>query len=126
MMLPQCSHITRKRGVYYYRRRLPGFAKGEVAVSLRTRSFREAQWFAARLDHEFGRIIASVNKNKKTSDIQRIARDYLRSKLAFDMERRVASPNSPVYDVGFDPRDSRQSQPGGEVADRLSRWERVP
>lgn len=22
-MLPQCSHITRKRGVYYYRRRLP-------------------------------------------------------------------------------------------------------
>ena len=24
MALPHCSHITRKRGVYYYRRRLPG------------------------------------------------------------------------------------------------------
>jgi len=50
MMLPQCSHITRKRGVYYYRRRLPGDAKREIAVSLRTRMFREAQWLAAKLD----------------------------------------------------------------------------
>ena len=32
MMLPQCSHITRKRGVYYYRRRLPKPLTGGMAL----------------------------------------------------------------------------------------------
>jgi hypothetical protein len=56
-MLPQCSHITRKRGVYYYRRRLPGTPKRELALSLHTRHFREAQWVAAILDREYSRVI---------------------------------------------------------------------
>ena len=85
MMLPQCSHITRKRGVYYYRRRLPGDAKREIAVSLRTRMFREAQWLAAKLDQEFRKVMSSVKKYEKPEDIQRIAREYLSSKLEHDM-----------------------------------------
>ena len=75
MMLPQCSHITRKRGVYYYRRRLPGDAKREITVSLRTRMFREAQWLAAKLDQEFRKVMSSVKKYEKPEDIQRIARE---------------------------------------------------
>jgi site-specific recombinase XerD len=110
-MLPQCSHITRKRGIYYYRRRLSGCTKGEVAVSLRTRVFREAQWLAARLDLEFGRIIASVKDNTKTPDIQRIAREYLKSKLEHDMEQREASSHIGVY--------SRSTQAGRIVSDDL-------
>ena len=89
-MLPQCSHITRKRGVYYYRRRLPRDTKAEVTVSLRTRHFRQAQWLAAKLDRAFREVIASVSENKKTQDVQRIAREYLKDKLEFDMERRIA------------------------------------
>jgi hypothetical protein len=89
-MLPQCSHITRKRGVYYYRRRLPGATKGEIALSLRTRMFREAQWLAAQLDQEFRGIITSVNENKNTTDVQRIAREYLKDKLDHDMRLREA------------------------------------
>jgi hypothetical protein len=34
-------------GGYYYRRRMPWRSKGELTLSLRTRSFREAQWLAA-------------------------------------------------------------------------------
>ncbi|MGE5774008.1 MAG: DUF6538 domain-containing protein, partial [Hyphomicrobiales bacterium] len=110
-MLPQCSHITRKRGIYYYRRRLPGCVSGEVTLSLRTRLFREAQWLAARLDIEFGRIIASVKDNTKTPDIQRIAHEYLKRKLEHDMEQRAASPHVGVY--------SRSSEPGRIAADDL-------
>jgi uncharacterized protein DUF6538 len=97
MMLPQCSHITRKRGVYYYRRRLPGATKSEIALSLRTRMFREAQWLAAQLDQEFRGIIASLRQNKDTADVQRIAREYLKSKLDHDMEQREAASRQAVY-----------------------------
>lgn len=110
MMLPQCSHITRKRGVYYYRRRLPGDAKREIAVSLRTSMFREAQWLAAKLDQEFRKLMSSV-KFEKPADIQRIAREYLKSKLEHDMEVRTASPHVGVY--------SRSTEPNRIVADDL-------
>src|SRR5277367_6361782 len=99
MMLPQCSHITLKRGVYYYRRRLPRYPKRELTLSLRTRSFREAQWLAAKLDREFPGVIASVSENEKPADIQRIAREYLKSKLDHDMEQREGSPHQAVYNV---------------------------
>lgn len=56
-MLPQCSHITRKRGIYYYRRRLPKIASAEVCLSLATRNFREAQHLAALLDKGFEDIV---------------------------------------------------------------------
>jgi len=111
MMLPQCSHITRKRGVFYYRRRIPGQPRREVTVSLRTRQLCLARWLAAGLDHEFGRIIASVNETKKTVDIQSIARQYLKQRLDSDMEVRIGSPNVGVY--------SRSRDRGRIVADDL-------
>ena len=89
-MLPQCSHITRKRGVYYYRRRLPGDAKREIAVSLRTRMFREAQWLAAKLDREFQRMVGSVTKDNVSTDIGAIAKQYLRDCLQYDLSVRQA------------------------------------
>lgn len=112
-MLPQCSHITRKRGVYYYRRRLPGATKGEVALSLRTRMFREAQWLAAKLDQEFRGIMASVSGNKNTADVDRIAREYLRDKLDHDMRPRETSPREAVY--------AKYAEPGSSFAEDL-RW----
>jgi hypothetical protein len=110
-MLPQCSHITRKRGVYYYRRRLPRHPTREVTLSLRTRCFREAQWLAAALDREFRIVMSSAKKYEKPEDIQRIAREYLRSKLEHDMEVRIASSGIGVY--------SRSKEPGRIVADDL-------
>jgi Domain of unknown function (DUF6538) len=103
MMLPQCSHITRKRGVYYYRRRLPGATKSEIALSLRTRMFREAQWVAAKLDQGFREVIAKVSKSERAGDIQRIAREYLKNKLRHDMEQREASSHRAVYNVYSEP-----------------------
>jgi hypothetical protein len=38
---PGCSHLTKKEGVYYYRRRLPDHLGTDVALSLGTRNFRE-------------------------------------------------------------------------------------
>ena len=66
MMLPQCSHITLKRGVYYYRRRLPRPLTSEITLSLRTRCYLEAQWRARLLDEEFRRTIGRVDNNKNT------------------------------------------------------------
>jgi hypothetical protein len=43
---PQCSNITKKRGVFYYRRRIPKTPNGEVVLSLRTRVFRVAECLA--------------------------------------------------------------------------------
>jgi hypothetical protein len=110
-MLPQCSHITRKRGVYYYRRRLPRHPTRDVTLSLRTRSFREAQWLAAILDREFRKVMTSVKKYEKPEDIQRIARDYLKGRLEHDMAVRIASPHIGAY--------SRSTDPGHIVADDL-------
>jgi hypothetical protein len=67
-MLPQSSrkrsrkthidatHLTRKRGVYYYRRLVPEHLGSEVALSLGTRSYREAEHFVERLDAAFDRV----------------------------------------------------------------------
>lgn len=74
MALPQCSHISRKRGVYYYRRRLGCGLSGEVTVSLRTTTFREAEWLARQLDDEFRGLIGRVKDNNKNADIPHIVR----------------------------------------------------
>ena len=70
--LPQCSHIglrparvevahlTRGRGIYCWRRRLPARLGGEVSLSLGTRGFRMAEYLAAMLDGEFVRVVATV------------------------------------------------------------------
>jgi site-specific recombinase XerD len=84
MMLPQCSHITRKRGIYYYRRRLPQHPTRELTLSLRTRCFREAEWLAAKLDEEFTSIMSSLRNNGQ-ADIQKVAREYLKGVLEYDL-----------------------------------------
>ena len=96
-MLPQCSHITRKRGVYFYRRRLPFGLTGEVTLSLRTRTYREAEWLAQQLDEEFKRTIERVNDTNKNTDIPRILRQYLKQRLDFDMARRADSPHRSAF-----------------------------
>jgi len=96
-MLPQCSHITKKRGVYYYRRRIPK-SPTEVVLSLRTRVFRVAECLANGLDHEFRRLIQSVTTDDKT-DLAAIVRGYLRRRLDFDMRQRVETPHAPMFGV---------------------------
>lgn len=102
--LPQRSHkrshnapsrLTRKRGIYYYRRRLPQAPEGEIAVSLRTKDYREAEYLAARLDGVFTATMATV---PPSPDLQEVLRGYLREALEADLEARLAAPPSrPVY-----------------------------
>ncbi len=74
-MLPQRSHITKKRGVFYFRRRLPVPLNGEVALSLRTRNFREAEFLAAALN---ARLRACVDEQMTDyAKITAILRDEL-------------------------------------------------
>jgi hypothetical protein len=97
-MLPQCSHITKKRGVYYYRRRIPNSPHSEVALSLQTRIFRVAEDLAIGLDQEFRRLTQGVMKDNKT-DLTAILRNYLERRLAFDMQQRVDTPHAPMFGV---------------------------
>lgn len=94
-MLPQYSHITKKRGVYYYRRRIPQTASREVVLSLRTRAFRVAESLADALDREFLRLLQDVTTDD--TDLQAILRAYLKRRLEFDMWRRAESPNAPMF-----------------------------
>lgn len=112
--LPQCSHIglrsgrveahlTRKRGIYYWRRRLPARLGGEVSLSLGTRGFRVAEYLAAMLDGEFFRVVATVTD---LSQIRSILRAYLAECLEADSQQRLgAKPGKPVYGWGASPDD---------------------
>jgi hypothetical protein len=77
-------------------------SEGELTLSLRTRSFREAQWLAGRLDQELLKVIATLDETDEGINIHQIARDYLKRVLKSDMEERVASPNRPVYNMSYD------------------------
>lgn len=90
-MLPQRSHITRKRGVYYYRRRLPRPFIGEIAVSLRTKNFLQADWLSQRLDSAFERVLQGMTESSDTrGDIAEIAKQHLRESLEHDLLVRQA------------------------------------
>jgi site-specific recombinase XerD len=97
-MLPQRSHITKKRGVYYYRRRIPKSPDSEVALSLQTRMFRVAEYLATGLDQEFRRLTQDVTTDNKT-DLAAILRNYLKRRLAFDMKQRIETPHAPMFGV---------------------------
>jgi hypothetical protein len=86
-LFPQCSHITRKRGIFHYRRRLPGEAWREVTVSLRTRHFREAEHRAELVDRVFDDALARARMavSEGAVDLNPILRDYLRECLEADM-----------------------------------------
>jgi integrase len=97
-MLPQCSHITRKRGIYYYRRRLPRPSATELVLSLRTRSFRRAEYLANRLDLIFSDLVARIVMKP---DLQAILREHLKQLLDADLEQHLQTPaGSAVYSSG--------------------------
>lgn len=106
-MFPQCSHITRKRGVYHFRKRFPGRPRGEVTVSLATRSFREAEHRAEMLSGGF--IVAwerALVAEKGGADLAGALRDYLKGMLDRDLERRLErQPGQPVYAHWWEPGD---------------------
>ena len=91
----KCSHITRKRRVYYYRRRVPCLSGGEVAVSLRTRNYREAEHRAGRLDAVFRRAVATMQDR---SALTIILRDRLRQQIGDDEAQWLrTAPGRPAY-----------------------------
>jgi len=65
--------------------------------------FREAQWLAAKLDQGFREVIAKVSKSDRAADIQRIAREFLKSKLKHDMGERERASHRAVYNVYSEP-----------------------
>lgn len=93
-MLPQSSHIARKNGVYFFRRRIPGRPRAEIALSLRTKCFREAQWLATSLGSIFDQIVPQM---ADMPDVAVIVRKYLRAKLDFDLWVRTDSKGRGVY-----------------------------
>ncbi len=99
--LPQCSHITRKRGIFYWRRRLPKPWGAEIAISLRTRHFREAEHSAALIDRTLytalqRRDVLSAQANGMS--INAILRHHLSDALAIDREHRIAArPHSCLF-----------------------------
>ncbi|QEX18037.1 integrase [Hypericibacter terrae] len=143
-MLPQCSHsgshdngdgegshVTKKRGVYYYRRRLPSPHGGEIALSLGTTNYREAEHQAAILDKAFNELMQTMTTNttKPTADLQAIVRDYLKTALQADFEQHLSTKaGEPVYQLvtfsGEDPIDADLSIIDhliGETAEALAR-----
>lgn len=107
-MLPQCSHITRKRGVFYWRRRLPGTLGREIALSLKTRHFREAEHRSGLIDGAFGAAMRKAMSEPKSPDvtIETILRGELRKALDADIERRVTrQPGTAAYAYWWDPDD---------------------
>ena len=79
-MLPQCSHMNRKRDVYCFRRRLPAPYAGEVAVSLQTHSFPQAMWLANGLRCCFAHALESGTDMHP--DVARFLRTHRRDALA--------------------------------------------
>ncbi len=95
-MVPHCSHITRKRGIYTYRRRLPRPLRGEVALSLGTDKFRAAEALSLSLDAAFE---AFFKMHGMTDfDVQATLRTYLRAKLAKMRVKHLTTPHGrPVH-----------------------------
>lgn len=122
--LPQRSHksrgLTRKRGLYYYRRRVPGKRGEEVVVSLRTRDFRQAEHLAEILDAQFRRRMDTVTA---AVDLKRILRGYLQDCLEVDWEFRTIAKPGAVYarmapdDLDTDPVDADYEEVSGWLSD---------
>lgn len=120
---PHGSHITRKRGVYHYRRRLPGSTEREVCLSLHTRSFREAEYRATILDGAFKRALTRARGYvTDATDLNTVLRDYLREFLKEDLERRMdRRQGTPVYGYWWSPGDPGTAAEADLQAIRMSR-----
>ena len=105
--LPHGSRIAKKRGVFQYRRRLPGRALGEVAVSLRTRDLREAEHLAGILDGAFPDAWnRAVSEAEDGGDLNASLRRLMNAMVTADLARRfeAASRGEPLFpadDVAF-------------------------
>jgi integrase len=97
--------VTKKDGVFYYRRRLPDHLGTDVALSLGTRSFREAEHLAEQLDTVFERVTPSVSS---TPELRSLLRSYLAEALHDDAQRRLSAPRGrPIYASLRGPDDHR-------------------
>lgn len=91
-----CSHIALKRGVYYYRRRLPKPHSGDLTLSLSTRVFRQASRLARLLDAAFETVCMSDAVHRP--DLREILKDYLNQQLEEDRSLHLGrKPGLPVY-----------------------------
>ena len=94
-MLPLCSHLALKRGVFYYRRKFPFPHSGEIAISLRTKHFRDAQHLARVADSVFVRFFRSA---VRMADVRTILHQHLAEALSDDREVHLATRHGrPVY-----------------------------
>lgn len=78
-MLTPRSHLALKRGVYYFRRKLPVPHMGDIAVSLGTKAFREAQHLAALADRAFQKFF---ERSPRMTDVQQLLRQHLADAIA--------------------------------------------
>jgi integrase len=93
-MLPPCSHLAIKRGVFYFRRKLPMPHRGEIALSLRTKNFREAQHLATLAGSAFHLFFRSP----PMSEVAAILRAHLAQALETDRQQHLNTPHGrPVY-----------------------------
>lgn len=91
-----CSHIAEKRGVFYYRRRLPAPHTGDLALSLRTRDYRAAVRLSRLLNAAFETVCMSTPVTRP--DLAAILRSYLSEQLEEDRSRHLtAKAGQPVY-----------------------------
>lgn len=102
-LLPPRSHLALKRGVFYYRRKLLRPRSGEVAVSLRTKYFREAQCLAKLLDRKFMRLSVAM---PQAPDLRAILQKELREAVESERQRHIETPaGTPVYAYWVEPED---------------------
>jgi len=80
------TRLTRRAGIYYYRRRGPLGRPSEIALSLRTRNYREAEWLAESLD---GHLHRNMMANMTIDEIRALCRELLERLLEDDRARRV-------------------------------------
>ena len=96
---PHGGHITRKRGVYHYRRCLPRPHRGELTLSLATRRYREAEHRAKIGDQAFSEAWGQPKTmTAGIAEVRRIVREYLKEALERDLVwRTIKPPLQPFY-----------------------------
>lgn len=116
-MVPQRSHISLKRGLFYYRRRTPK-TDSEITVSLRTHDFREVQYLGELLDRTFLWLIESL---QHMPDLQAILRHELGAAIEKDRARHANTPTGkPVYAYWADDGDDAVGADLEAIEDELA------